>query len=64
MEFLTRVQEFFQEVPAEFRRVTWPSREEVRTPRWWSWSWCVVLALYLGGVDVGLSKVCGGRILK
>ena len=29
MEFLRRVQQFFREVAAEFRRVNWPSRAEV-----------------------------------
>ena len=29
MEFLRRVQQFFREVVAEFRRVTWPSRADV-----------------------------------
>ena len=29
MEFLNRLKEFFQEVMAEFRRVSWPSRQDV-----------------------------------
>ena len=29
MQFVTRVREFFKEVLAEFRRVNWPSRQEL-----------------------------------
>ena len=59
MEFLSRVQQFFREVAAEFRRVTWPSRAEVARSTVVVLVVVVVLALYLGAVDVGLSKVVG-----
>jgi len=59
MEFLTRVQQFFREVAAEFRRVNWPSRAEVMRSTVVVLVVVVVLALYLGAVDVGLSKVVG-----
>jgi len=59
MEFLTRVQQFFREVAAEFRRVNWPSRAEVMRSTVVVLVVVVVLALYLGVVDVGLSKVVG-----
>ena len=57
MEFLTRVQQFFREVAAEFRRVNWPSRSEVARSTVVVLVVVIVLALYLGAVDVGLSKV-------
>jgi preprotein translocase subunit SecE len=57
MEFLRRVQQFFREVAGEFRRVTWPSRAEVARSTVVVLAVVVVLALYLGAVDVGLSKV-------
>jgi preprotein translocase subunit SecE len=57
MEFLRRVQQFFREVAGEFRRVTWPSRAEVARSTVVVLAVVIVLALYLGAVDVGLSKV-------
>jgi preprotein translocase subunit SecE len=59
MEFLNRVQQFFREVAAEFRRVSWPSRAEVARSTLVVLAVVVVLAVYLGAVDVGLSKVVG-----
>jgi len=35
MGYLKRAQEFFGEVLAEFRKVTWPNRQELTTPRSW-----------------------------
>ena len=57
MEFLRRVKEFFQEVAAEFRRVNWPSRTEVARSTVVVLIVVVVLAFYLGAVDVGLSRI-------
>ena len=59
MEFLGRIQQFFREVASEFRRVNWPSRAEVVRSTVVVLAVVVVLALYLGAVDVGLSKVVG-----
>ena len=59
MEFLSRMQQFFREVAAEFRRVSWPSRAEVARSTLVVLAVVVVLAVYLGAVDVGLSKVVG-----
>ena len=63
MEFLTRVQQFFREVAAEFRRVNWPSRAEVIRSTTVVLAVVVALAMYLGAVDVGLSRIVGA-ILK
>lgn len=57
MEFLRRVKEFFQEVAAEFRRVTWPSRNDVAASTMVVMVVVFVLAMYLGAVDVGLSRL-------
>jgi len=59
MEFLGRLQQFFREVAAEFRRVNWPSRNEVMRSTAVVLIVVVILALYLGAVDVALSKVVG-----
>jgi preprotein translocase subunit SecE len=57
MEFLTRLREFFQEVAAEFRRVNWPSRQEVAASTVVVLVVVLVLSMYLGAVDVALSRL-------
>jgi preprotein translocase subunit SecE len=57
MEFLRRVQQFFRDVAAEFRRVNWPSRSEVATSTVVVLAVVFALALYLGLVDVVLSRI-------
>jgi preprotein translocase subunit SecE len=59
MEFLTRLREFFQEVTAEFRRVNWPSRQEVAASTAVVLVVVLVLSMYLGAVDVALSRLVG-----
>jgi preprotein translocase subunit SecE len=57
MEFLTRLREFFKEVAAEFRRVNWPSRQEVAASTVVVLVVVFVLSMYLGAVDVALSRL-------
>ena len=59
MDFLNRVKEFFQEVAAEFRRVNWPSRNDVAASTMVVLVVVFVLAMYLGAVDVALSRLVG-----
>ncbi len=59
MEFVNRLREFFQEVLAEFRRVNWPSREDVAASTAVVVVVVFVLAMYLGAVDVALSRLVG-----
>ena len=59
MEFLGRVQQFFREVAAEFRRVNWPSRAEVVRSTTVVLAVVLILTLYLSAVDVGLSRIVG-----
>jgi preprotein translocase subunit SecE len=63
MGVVTRVREFVQEVLAEFRKVTWPSRQELMNSTTIVIVVTVVLAFFLGAVDIGLSKVVE-RILR
>jgi preprotein translocase subunit SecE len=63
MGFVTRIREFAQEVLAEFRKVTWPSRAELINSTTIVIVVTVVLAFFLGGVDIALSKVVE-RILR
>ena len=57
MDFLKRAKEFFQEVAAEFRRLNWPSRNDVAASTMVVLVVVFVLAMYLGAVDVGLSRI-------
>jgi preprotein translocase subunit SecE len=63
MGFVARLREFVQEVLAEFRKVTWPSRQELINSTTIVIVVTVVLAFFLGGVDIALSKVVE-RILR
>jgi preprotein translocase subunit SecE len=54
---LTRVKEFAQDVLVEFRKVTWPSRPELINSTTVVIVVTVVLAFFLGGVDIGLTKL-------
>jgi len=63
MDFLRRTQEFVREVVAEFRKVTWPSRQELINSTVVVITVTVVVALFLGGVDIVLARVVE-RILR
>jgi preprotein translocase subunit SecE len=63
MSFVARVREFTQEVLAEFRKVTWPSRQELVNSTVVVVVVTVVLAFFLGGVDIVLARVVE-RILR
>jgi preprotein translocase subunit SecE len=54
---VTRVKEFSQDVLVEFRKVTWPSRQELINSTMVVIVVTVVLAFFLGGVDIGLTKL-------
>ncbi len=63
MEFLKRAREFFTEVLAEFRRVNWPSRQDLINSTVVVVAVTVVIAFFLGGVDIVLARVVE-RILR
>jgi preprotein translocase subunit SecE len=63
MAFLQRVQEFIREVLAEFRRVTWPSRQELINATVVVVAVTVILAFFLGAVDVALARIVE-RVLR
>jgi len=63
MDFLRRAQEFIREVMAEFRKVAWPSRQELINSTVVVIAVTVVVALFLGAVDVVLARVVE-RILR
>jgi preprotein translocase subunit SecE len=63
VEFLRRAQEFVKEVLVEFRKVSWPSRQELMNSTAVVIVVTVVLAFFLGGVDIGLARIVE-RILR
>jgi preprotein translocase subunit SecE len=63
MGFLGRVREFIREVAVEFRKVTWPSRAELLNSTVVVVTVTVIIAFFLGGVDIGLARIVE-RILR
>jgi preprotein translocase subunit SecE len=63
MDFLRRAQEFVREVVAEFRKVSWPSRQELINSTVVVITVTVVVSLFLGAVDVVLARIVE-RILR
>ena len=51
-----RVKEFVQEVHAEFRKVTWPSQQELVNSTVVVIVVTVVVAFFLGAVDIALAR--------
>ncbi len=52
-----RVQQFYEDVRSEFKRVQWPSRETTLKSTSVVLGVSLVLAIYLGIADLGLSNV-------
>jgi preprotein translocase subunit SecE len=63
MQWIARSREFVREVLAEFRKVTWPNRQELVNSTVVVIVVTVVLAFFLGGVDIVLARVVE-RILR
>jgi preprotein translocase subunit SecE len=63
MNFIGQAREFFREVLLEFRRVTWPTRQQLANSTVVVLAVTVVIAFFLGGVDIGLARIVE-RILR
>jgi preprotein translocase subunit SecE len=63
MQVVTRIKEFVQDVLVEFRKVTWPSRQELINSTTVVIVVTVVLAFFLGGLDIALTRLVE-RILR
>ncbi len=59
MEYLQRLQQFFREVVAEFKKVSWPSRFQVVNSTAVVLVVVGVIGFFLFLVDIGLSRVVG-----
>lgn len=58
-----RIKEFFKEVRIEIKKVVYPSKDELIGSTWVVIIAVVVVSLFLGVVDLGLSKLVS-RLLR
>ncbi|HYA11552.1 MAG TPA: preprotein translocase subunit SecE [Thermodesulfovibrionales bacterium] len=56
---LNKVKEFFREVKIEIKKVIFPSRDELMGSTWVVIITVLVISIFLGIVDLGLSKMVG-----
>ncbi len=56
---LNKVKEFFREVKVEIKKVVFPSKDELIGSTWVVIITVIVISLFLGIVDLGLSKLVG-----
>jgi preprotein translocase subunit SecE len=56
---LKKVKEFFKEVKIEIKKVVFPSRDELIGSTWVVIITVLIISLFLGIVDFGLSKLVG-----
>ena len=54
---MNKVKEFFREVKVEIKKVVYPSREELIGSTWVVIATAIVISVFLGIVDLGLSKL-------
>jgi preprotein translocase subunit SecE len=52
-----RVTDFFKEVKVEIKKVIYPTREELIGSTWVVIITVIVISIFLGIVDMGLSKI-------
>jgi preprotein translocase subunit SecE len=56
---LNKVKEFFREVKLETRKVVFPSKDELVGSTWVVIITVVIISVFLGVVDLGLSRLVG-----
>jgi len=56
---LNKVKEFFREVKVEIKKVVFPTKEELVGSTWVVIITVLVISLFLGVIDLGLSKIVG-----
>ncbi len=54
---INKIKEFFREVKIEIKKVVYPSREELIGSTWVVILTAIVISVFLGFVDLGLSKL-------
>ena len=56
---IEKIKQFFREVKVEMHKVVYPSREELIGSTWVVIITVMVISLFLGVVDLGLTKLVG-----
>jgi preprotein translocase subunit SecE len=56
---LNKLKEFFREVNVEIRKVVFPAKDELIGSTWVVIITVVIISVFLGVVDLGLSKLVG-----
>lgn len=56
---LNKAKEFFKEVKVEIKKVVFPTKEELIGSTWVVIITVLVISLFLGIIDLGLSKIVG-----
>ena len=56
---ITKAKDFFNESRQELKKVTWPSKQQTVSSTWVVLAVTVILAVFLGLVDLVLSKAIG-----
>jgi len=56
---LNKVKEFFKEVKTEVKKVVFPTKEELIGSTWVVIITVIIISLFLGIIDLGLSKIVG-----
>jgi preprotein translocase subunit SecE len=59
MQLVNKVKEFFKEVKIEIKKVVFPSRDELIGSTWVVIIAVLVISIFLGLVDLGLSRLVG-----
>jgi preprotein translocase subunit SecE len=59
MQLANKVKEFFTEVKIEIKKVVFPSRDELIGSTWVVIITVLVISMFLGLVDLGLSRLVG-----
>lgn len=49
--FFTSVIQFFKEVKAETKRITWPTKKDVKKAGIAVATFCIIYMIYIGGLD-------------
>ena len=56
IEVLKKIPKFLQEVHQELKKVSWSSRRELLGATWVVIVTTLILSIYIGSIDFGLSK--------
>ena len=56
---LNKIKEFFREVKVEVKKVVFPTKDELIGSTWIVIITVIIISIFLGIVDLGLSKMVG-----